>query len=120
VGASGLALGLARQIGTAPHPEAAQLPPAHRAAAVVCGSCSEASRRQVGRFVESGAPALALDPRRIAAGDDVVAQALAWARPRLAQGPVLIHSAADVQGAQAALPLKCLAFASTRSRPFLA
>ena len=49
-------------------------------------------------------PTLAIDPLRIAAGKDVAAEALAWAAPLLAQGPVLVYSTAqpqavkDVQG----------------------
>jgi ABC-type antimicrobial peptide transport system permease subunit len=31
-----------------------------------------------------------VDPLRLAAGDDVVAQALAWAAPLLPAGPVLV------------------------------
>jgi uncharacterized protein YgbK (DUF1537 family) len=60
----------------------------------------------VAAFIESGRPALALDPLRLAAGDDVAGQALAWAEPRLRDGPVLIYSTAQpdrVKQAQGAL-----------------
>jgi uncharacterized protein YgbK (DUF1537 family) len=67
--------------------------------AVVSGSCSLATNRQVASFIASGRPALGLDPLQIAqqeaADTDVVAQALQWAAPRMQQGPVLIYSSAD-------------------------
>jgi uncharacterized protein YgbK (DUF1537 family) len=67
--------------------------------AVVSGSCSLATNRQVALFIAAGHPALRLDPLRMAqqaaSGADVVADALAWAAPRLQQGPVLIYSSAD-------------------------
>ncbi|KRC73250.1 hypothetical protein ASE30_10610 [Achromobacter sp. Root83] len=63
--------------------------------AVVAGSCSTATNGQVAAFIESGRPALALDPMKLAAGEDVVGQALAWAEPRMQDGPVLIYSTAQ-------------------------
>jgi uncharacterized protein YgbK (DUF1537 family) len=39
-------------------------------------------------------PAFAVDPMTLAAGEDVVGRALAWARERLTDGPVLIHASA--------------------------
>lgn len=72
----------------------------------MAGSCSIATQGQVAAFIAAGGPALSLDPLRIAAGDDVVADALAWAAPRLRDGPVLIYSTARpdaVQAAQASL-----------------
>ena len=42
-----------------------------------------------------------LDPIRIAAGEDMVVEALAWARPRLAAGPVLVYSTARPDAVQA-------------------
>jgi uncharacterized protein YgbK (DUF1537 family) len=60
-----------------------------------------ATNRQVQAFIQSGRPAFAIDPLHIAArqaaGADVVAEALAWVEPQLAQGPVLIYSSADAQ-----------------------
>ncbi|WP_088143152.1 3-oxo-tetronate kinase [Achromobacter xylosoxidans] len=63
--------------------------------AVVAGSCSAATNGQVAAFIESGRPALALDPLRLAAGDDVVGEALAWAEARIDDGPVLVYSTAQ-------------------------
>ena len=71
---------------------------------MVSGSCSLATNRQVADFIQSGRPALALDPRRMAAGKDVASEALAWAEPLLKSGPVLVYSTAEpeeVKSAQA-------------------
>lgn len=89
---SGVAIALPANAGLQPSAAAASLPPAQGFRAAVCGSCSTASNRQVAHFMEAGYPALALDPIRIAAGIDVVGEALDWATPLLGQGPVLIYS----------------------------
>ena len=94
-GGSGVAIGLPANFGLSPSLQASQLPPATGLQAVVSGSCSLATNRQVKHFIDSGRPALAIDPLRIASGADVAAEALAWAAPRLAAGPVLFHSTAD-------------------------
>jgi uncharacterized protein YgbK (DUF1537 family) len=60
-----------------------------------------ATNRQVLNFISAGGQALALDPLRIASSERVAEQALAWARPLLAQGPVLVYSTADVQAVKA-------------------
>ncbi len=102
---SGVAIGLPANFGLAPSPRAAALPPAAGQRAIVSGSCSQATNRQVADFVAAGGAALALDPLRMAQGADVAAEALAWVQPRLAGGPVLVYSTAEpgavksVQGA---------------------
>jgi len=92
---SGVAIGLPANFGLAPSPAASALPQAGGSKAVVSGSCSQATNRQVQDFIARGGAALALDPLRIALGDDVVAEALAWADARLAAGPVLVYSTAE-------------------------
>jgi uncharacterized protein YgbK (DUF1537 family) len=98
---SGVAIGLPGNFGIAPSITASALPAPTGLQAVVSGSCSLATNRQVQAFIQSGGPALAIDPLQItarrAAGGDMVADALAWAAPLLAQGPVLIYSSADAQ-----------------------
>ena len=102
---SGVAIGLPGNFGLAPSSTASALPPAAGWQAVVSGSCSLATNRQVQAFIASGRPALAVDPLQIAArqaaGGDVVTDALAWAQPLLARGPVLVYSSADVQAVKA-------------------
>ena len=92
---SGVAIALAPNFGIAPSSTAAMLPKAGGAKAVIAGSCSEATRRQVRAFIESGGAAFAVDPLEVAAGVDVAERALAWCAPRLASGPVLVYSTAE-------------------------
>jgi uncharacterized protein YgbK (DUF1537 family) len=81
--------------GLAPSAEASRLPPPHGARAIVSGSCSAQTNAQVGHFIAGGGAAFAVDPLRIASGADVAAEALAWACPRLAAGPVLVYATAE-------------------------
>ncbi len=92
---SGVAIALPANFGIAPSTTASALPLAGGLRAVVSGSCSLATNAQVANFIAAGGPAMAIDPLQIAQGVDVVAQALAWAAPLLAQGPVLLYSSAD-------------------------
>ncbi|VTU41055.1 hypothetical protein H4CHR_05789 [Variovorax sp. PBS-H4] len=91
---SGVAIGLPANFGIAPSAGASALPVAGGLRAVVSGSCSLATNRQVRHFIESGRPALAIDPLGIAEGVDVAAEALAWAAPLIEDGPVLVYSTA--------------------------
>lgn len=98
VGASGLGLGLARALvadgrGTQDAAGAAVGEPVGGAAACLAGSCSQATLQQVAA-AEKIMPVMRLDPARLLAGADVVAEALAFAAERLAAGPVLIASSA--------------------------
>jgi uncharacterized protein YgbK (DUF1537 family) len=101
VAGSGVAIGLPQNHGLAPSPQAAALPPASGARAVVSGSCSEATNRQVADFVQAGGAAFALDPLQLAAGRDGVAEALAWAAPLLGDRPVLVYSSAPPEAVRA-------------------
>ncbi len=92
---SGVAIALPANFGLQPSNQAAALPAASGLQAVVSGSCSVATNAQVAQFIASGRPALAIEPLRMAAGDTVVREALDWARPHLAKGPVLIYSTAE-------------------------
>ncbi|MDP2257123.1 MAG: four-carbon acid sugar kinase family protein [Polaromonas sp.] len=92
---SGVAIGLPANFGIAPSNMASALPAATGLQAVLSGSCSLATNRQVAAFIQAGRPALAIDALQVAAGVDVARQALAWAEPLLGQGPVLIYSTAD-------------------------
>jgi uncharacterized protein YgbK (DUF1537 family) len=98
---SGVAIGLPANFGLSPTPQASALPAAAGLRAVLSGSCSVATNKQVRHFIASGRPALALDPLRIAAGEDVAAQALAWAEPLLRDGPVLVYSTAEPSAVKA-------------------
>ena len=100
VAGSGVAIGLPQNHGITPSKEAAQLPPARGHAAVISGSCSTATNAQVAEFVARGLPSFAVDPLRIAAGHDVAAEALAWAKPRLGQAAVLVYATAAPETVQ--------------------
>jgi uncharacterized protein YgbK (DUF1537 family) len=101
-GGAGLAMGIARALPAGSRPErAALLPRIDGRAAILAGSCSEATRAQVDS-ARRRYPAFRLD----AAKPDPAA-ALDWASARLADGPVLVYSTAApaevVPGAAAAL-----------------
>jgi uncharacterized protein YgbK (DUF1537 family) len=94
---SGVAIGLPANFGLLPSGQSGQLPLASGLQAVVSGSCSLATLRQVAQFRSTGRPAFVVDALRLAAGDDVVGEALAWAAPLLSSGPVLVYSTAETQ-----------------------
>jgi uncharacterized protein YgbK (DUF1537 family) len=96
VGASGIGLGLARALVSTGKVKSAAASSETGAAvggpaACLAGSCSQATLQQIAR-AESVMPVLHLDPARILTGSDETQRALDWARPRLAEGPVLIAS----------------------------
>lgn len=94
-GGSGIALGIAdnfRRAGLLGHEGAADaLPAAGGLRAVIAGSCSSATQKQVA-LMRSQAPSFHVDPIDLAAGKDVVAAALDWAAAHVAQGPVLVYA----------------------------
>jgi len=96
VGASGLGLGLARALVAsgrvkANAPQATSDAPVGGPAACLAGSCSQATLQQIAS-AETDMPVLRLDPDRVVTGKQEVQRALAWARDRLKQGPLLIAS----------------------------
>ena len=102
-GGSGIGIGLPdnfRMGGTA----ADTLPEIKGFSAIISGSCSRATQGQVANFKKSG-PAFQIDPLKLAAGQDIAAQALEWALPKLTDGPVLIYST-DEPGEVAAVQEK--------------
>jgi uncharacterized protein YgbK (DUF1537 family) len=108
VGASGIGLGLARALVASGKvrsnaPNAASEAAVGGPAACLAGSCSQATLQQIAH-AEADMPVLHLDPEQVVAGKEEVRRALAWARDRLQQGPVLIASSstpAEVAALQA-------------------
>ena len=101
---SGVAIGLPANWGLKPSPTTSRLPSAQGLQAIVSGSCSQATQGQVADFKQRGGPAWALDPLRLTddqALADCVQEALAWAAPQLAQGPVLVYSTSEPSAVQA-------------------
>jgi uncharacterized protein YgbK (DUF1537 family) len=106
---SGIGLGLAqhyRDAGLLQSADAAaDMPELDGYAAVISGSCSVATNAQVTHWLQER-PGFRVDPLQIAAGHDVGAEAIAWALPQLAAGPVLVYATSDatsVKMAQAVL-----------------
>lgn len=96
-GSPGLGLCLPQNFDFEPTPLASLLPPATGRRAVLCGSCSDASKRQIQYFHAAGHPAMALDPLKIGkfGPAKVAAAAMAWAKPLLPTSSVLFYSTAD-------------------------
>ncbi|MBD8239084.1 3-oxo-tetronate kinase [Pseudomonas fluorescens] len=85
-GGSGLALGLPgnfRRAGKLRDLDVSALPTVGGGEVVLAGSASVATLGQVAAWCEAGRPALRIDPVALAAGEPVVAQALAFARDSL-------------------------------------
>ncbi|HSC98964.1 MAG TPA: 3-oxo-tetronate kinase [Casimicrobiaceae bacterium] len=92
---SGLAIALPANFGLLPSNAASALPRATGAKAIIAGSCSQATNRQVHSFIATGGSAFPVDPLAIGAGRDVSKEAIAWCAPRLERGPVLVYSTAE-------------------------
>ena len=92
---SGVAIGLPINFGIVPSDTASELPRSEGFRAIVSGSCSQATNRQVQTFVAGGGRAFRIDALQAASGVDVISHVLSWAEPLLAQGPVLVYSTAE-------------------------
>ena len=99
-GASGLGLGLARALAGQNLVAPPDFEAAGGHAAIIAGSCSEATRAQI-EAAESAMPVRNLDIKALLAGADVVQPALAWAKQHLAEGPVIIASSAAPDAVEA-------------------
>jgi len=94
VGASGIGLGLARALSAAGGTKARSATSEAAVggpAACLAGSCSQATLGQIAN-AEKVMPVLHLDPERTVLSQDEARRALAWAKDRLNDGPVLIAS----------------------------
>src|SRR6185437_11946088 len=104
-GGSGIALGLPenfRRAGLLAATRAADaLEPVRGAELVLAGSCSTATLAQVAAMRRQR-PAFAIDPLRLAEGEDLVGEAVAWAQGKMVEGPVLVASSAAPEAVRAA------------------
>jgi uncharacterized protein YgbK (DUF1537 family) len=96
VGASGFGLGLARALVASRRVKpgastAMSDAPVGGPAACLAGSCSQATLQQIAQ-AEAVMAVLHLDPEQVVAGKNEARRALAWARDRLKEGPILIAS----------------------------
>lgn len=97
-GGSGVALGLPENFRRAGRlsggmAAAGALPHVEGFEAVLSGSCSQATLGQVAQMIRSR-PSFRLDPLALARGEDLAGAAIAWARPQLGSGPLLIYASA--------------------------
>jgi uncharacterized protein YgbK (DUF1537 family) len=97
-GGSGVAMGLPanfRKAGLLPKTDGpAKIPSIQGAAAVLAGSCSAATRKQVHRMAQTH-PAFRIDPLDLQDGRPVADRAVAWAVAAMQNGPILIFSTDD-------------------------
>jgi len=105
---SGVAIGLPGNFGLLARPETSVLPPASGYKAIISGSCSEATNRQVTHFKQQGGAAYAINPLELLSqsASEIQSNILAWAKPLLPNGYVLIYSTAkpdEVKAIQAQL-----------------
>ena len=96
-GGSGIALGLPQNFRRrgllASNAVADALPQTGGLRAVVSGSCSVATQKQV-EVMRASFPSFNVDPLRLARGEDVVSAALDWAGSPIGREPVLIYATA--------------------------
>ena len=95
-GGSGLGVGLPalfRAEGRLSDPPSLPWPSSDSPAAVLSGSCSEATNRQVAEMARDH-PSYRLDPLALAADEGAAETALDWARTHLGPKPLLIYSTA--------------------------
>jgi uncharacterized protein YgbK (DUF1537 family) len=108
-GGSGIALGLPenfRRRGLLSRDLVADaLPATGGLRAVISGSCSVATQKQVA-LMRASAPSFNIEPLRLARGENLAAAALDWAASRIGKEPVLVYATATpelVKQAQAEL-----------------
>ncbi len=97
---SGVAIGLPQNF-VLPGAAAYTLPRVNGLRAIISGSCSVATNAQVAHFIKSGGAARALDPLKLAVDAAEIERALAWARPLLQAGAVLLYSTTAPAAVQA-------------------
>ena len=104
VGGSGLATGLPalfRKQGRLAEDVSVPSPQVEGAAAVLSGSCSEATNVQVAAM-SATRPSYQLDPATLAEDEGQVEAALDWAEANLGQGPILLYATASPEAVSAA------------------
>lgn len=95
-GGSGIGLGMAATVPIEARSRGAVAAgPAAGGAVILAGSCSEATRRQIARAVEAGAPAMRIVPASLASGDLTVAQAMAFVQEARGPLPAIVYSSAE-------------------------
>ena len=75
---------------------AGALQPVEGFSAVISGSCSTATQRQVA-WMKQRMPAFQIDPLTLVSVANIAAQAIEWAASRMAAGPILFYATADAE-----------------------
>ena len=91
---SGLAIGLPQNFGLKPNLSQVRLPSPSGFRAILSGSCSEMTLKQVQHFKSKGYPAYVLDPLALSKSATYLDEAVAWAKDQFTKGtgPILIYS----------------------------
>jgi len=91
-----VAIGLPGNFGLITRPDTSTLPPASGYQAIISGSCSEATNRQVAHFKQQGGAAYLINPLDLLfqSASEIQSNVLAWAKPLMPNGSVLIYSTA--------------------------
>ncbi|TPI17855.1 3-oxo-tetronate kinase [Mesorhizobium sp. B4-1-1] len=93
-GGSGLGLGIARNLSSSKGSGALKVEIAGPAA-VISGSCSQVTNRQVALMQANGLPMYRIDPMALAKDSEaVVSDFLNWAAPQLGDRPILVYATA--------------------------
>jgi 3-dehydrotetronate 4-kinase len=82
-GGSGLASALPRE----------DFPPTNRVSAVISGSCSPATLRQIAVFQQKGYPSFRLDPLKI--DRDEIHSVISWGKVHIGAAPILVYASAS-------------------------
>jgi len=104
-GGSGLAVGLARawvrERRVEEHDDPGALEPKAGAAAILSGSCSQATLGQIRAFEAQGGDVLRLDPVELANGPSALGEAAQWAGASLGRKPIAIVASDTPDGVEA-------------------
>lgn len=105
-GGSGIAMGLPgnfiRQGLMKPAEPVAKMQAPQGRAAIIAGSCSEATRGQVEAAIAAGIPSMRIDPLAIADGSVTAETMSQWALAQRGERPVLVYSSAEPAKVRAA------------------
>ena len=94
-GGSGIGMGLAATIATAPRPAQTQMAAPGGRSVVLAGSCSVATRAQIAMAQAAGMPSVAVDVDRLMSGAQTAADLADWALAQPHDSIPLICSSAD-------------------------
>ena len=100
---SGLAIGLPQNFGLKPNQSHSELPHRNGWRAILSGSCSEMTLKQVNHFKAQGNPCYEIDPMELSGSTKCIADAIDWAKDQYSrgEGPILIYSTSSPEQVKA-------------------